>query len=143
MARYPESRTRGLIKMDVLREGEENRAHRIRAAAEIHDWLAALSAAERGELLTEVYVTQQEAQTIPTENQNMSFQILEREVPSRLRWKSERRAQVEALLVQGDTLTPMASGTVYRTETGGYLPRRTVKALERAGVLEPLTPRQE
>ena len=137
MARYPESRTRGLIKMDVLREGEENRAHRIRAAAEIHDWLAALSAAERGELLTEVYVTQQEAQTIPTENQNMSFQVLEREVPSRLRWKPERRAQVEALLVQGDTLMPMASGTVYRTETGGYLSRRTVKALIKAGILAP------
>lgn len=62
MVKYPASRTRGLIKMDVLTEGEENRPHRIRAVTEIHEWLAALTATERGELLAGAYATHQKAQ---------------------------------------------------------------------------------
>jgi predicted transcriptional regulator len=68
------------------------------------------------------------------------FRVQSREVSASLRWKPERRDQVAALLAQGDTLTPMVSGTVYRTETGGHLPRRTVVALAKAGILAPLTP---
>ena len=58
MAKYPASRTRGLIRMDRLTEGEENRPHRIRTKTEVHEWLAAMTAAERGELLRQVHRAQ-------------------------------------------------------------------------------------
>lgn len=39
----------------TLSEGEETRVHRIRASKELHDWLASMTAAQRGELLQKVY----------------------------------------------------------------------------------------
>lgn len=55
MAKYPASRTRGLIKMDVLTQGEESRPHRIRTTTEVHEWLATMNATERGKLLAQAY----------------------------------------------------------------------------------------
>lgn len=39
----------------MLAEGEENRVHRIRASAEVHEWLSGLTAAQRGELMRIAY----------------------------------------------------------------------------------------
>ena len=40
----------------TLAEGEETRVHRVRAIKEVHEWLATLTAVERGRLLTQAYV---------------------------------------------------------------------------------------
>lgn len=39
----------------TLSEGEETRVHRIRASTELHEWLASMSAAQRGQLLQKLY----------------------------------------------------------------------------------------
>lgn len=40
----------------TLSEGEETRVHRIRATKELHEWLASMTAAQRGELLQKLYM---------------------------------------------------------------------------------------
>ena len=51
----------------LLEEGEENRPHRVRAVTEVHQWLASMSASERGQLLTALYHARAAAPDVTSE----------------------------------------------------------------------------
>lgn len=144
----------------MLTEGEENRAHRIRAAAEVHEWLTGLSAAERGEILTQAYQAKQTgeewpraslspapapASAAPTPGASLDgrtqLQVVSTQIPqamkNKLRWSVDRYATLEALLSAGELLTlDVTNGkSIWRTATGESIRSDTVLRLLGAGLL--------
>ncbi len=102
----------------MLTEGEENRAHRIRAAAEVHEWLAALSAAERGEILAQAYATYRSALEASPEGKQART----------LEWAEKRRfkpqnARAGAVTTEQPTLPSLEGVTVLRVVSAQLAPR--------------------
>lgn len=102
----------------MLAEGEENRAHRIRAAAEVHEWLTGLSAAQRGEILTQAYAAHRSALEASPEGQRARM----------LEWVEERRFKPQNALL-GDMATEqpaplsLEGATVLRVVSAQLAPR--------------------
>lgn len=56
MGKYTEKRLSGLIKMKALQDEESSHVHRVRASSVVNDWFKELTAEERGELITSLYL---------------------------------------------------------------------------------------
>lgn len=95
----------------MLTEGEQNRAHRIRAAAEVHEWLTGLSAAERGEILAQAYAAHRSALEASPDGQRARI----------LEWAEQRR--FGAVATEQPAPLSLEGATVLRVVSAQLAPR--------------------
>ncbi|GGS44753.1 hypothetical protein [Deinococcus knuensis] len=142
-----------------LESGVTSEVHRVRAARDVQEWFKAMSAEERGDLLSRVmsgqtaHSDQPPAQPAPTATAPDSdplrdlepgtvLRVTDTTLPSRLknemRWNAARYEALEAVLrgTQAVTLHRVNGKPVWRTDGGDTMRRETVGRLLGAGVLK-------
>lgn len=145
-----------------LESGVTSEVHRVRAARDVQEWFKAMSAEERGDLLSRVmsgqtaHGHQPTAQPAPASTPATTpdadplrdleagtvLRVTDTALPSRLkndmRWNAARYEALEAVLrgTQAVTLHRVNGKPVWRTDSGDTMRRETVGRLLGAGVLK-------
>lgn len=124
-----------------INSGVTSEVHRVRADTAVQEWFSSMNAEQRGRLLADVMAGKRamltpSAPPRPSGEIGGRLQVVALRVPRHARWKSEKYAEAEALLAEGQTLT--AYGTKWRTEAGNFMAGRMAAALVGLGVLAPV-----
>lgn len=145
-----------------LESGVTSEVHRVRAAQDVQEWFKAMTAEQRGDLLSRVMSGQTShdhqptaqsaptapAATVPDADQlrdlevGTSLRVASTTLPSRLkndlRWNAARYEALEAVLrgTQAVTLHRTNGKQSWRTDSGDTMRRETVGRLLGAGVLQ-------
>lgn len=160
MAVNPRS-LKNLVNLPRLESDVTSEVHRVRASAEVQAWFRAISAEQRGELLTTVMVGAPAEAGVAgagvgrqarrsSKGPSRGLQSLEGVtllkvaavvLPSRLknslRWSPQRYTDLEAVLQSTEQVRLVRDNSkeVWRVDSGDYMRRDTVSRLVGAGVL--------